>query len=100
MARLVLILALLLSGAAWQRRRLTSAALLLSTQAAMLRSKLSLTTRRKLARAAAQTARIAAWNLGGFFAIPAEKLDRIIDGLALLEADIVVLPELNPLSHG
>lgn len=49
--------------------------------------------------AAAQTARIATWNLGGFFAIPADKLDRIVEGLRLLDADLIILPELNPIGH-
>jgi len=49
--------------------------------------------------ALADTARIATWNLGGFNAIPADNLDNIIEGLRRLDADIVVLPELNPLSH-
>lgn len=52
------------------------------------------------ATAAAQTARIATWNLGGFFAIPVDKLDRIVEGLQLLNADLVILPELNPIRHG
>jgi hypothetical protein len=46
------------------------------------------------AAAAAQTARIATWNLNGFHAIPT-----IIEGFRLLDADIIVLPELNPISH-
>ena len=49
--------------------------------------------------ASAETARIAAWNLGGFHQIPQSKLDKIIEGIEKLDADIVVLPELNPLSH-
>lgn len=47
----------------------------------------------------ADTARIAGWNLGGFNAIPAAKLDQIVAGLEFLDADIVVLSELNPLAH-
>lgn len=48
----------------------------------------------------ADTARIATWNLGGFHQIPQENLDNIIEGLKKLDADILVLPELNPASHG
>lgn len=47
----------------------------------------------------AETARIAGWNLGGFHQIPQSKLDRIIDGLKELDADIIVLSELNPRTH-
>jgi len=50
--------------------------------------------------AVADTARIATWNLGGFHQIPQSKLDNIIEGMRKLDADILVLPELNPLSHG
>ena len=51
------------------------------------------------ASASAQTVKIAAWNLGGLFQIPQTKLDNIIEGLELLDADIVAIPETNPLSH-
>lgn len=47
----------------------------------------------------AETARIAGWNLGGFHQIPQSKLESIIDGLKELDADIIVLTELNPRSH-
>jgi endonuclease/exonuclease/phosphatase family metal-dependent hydrolase len=49
--------------------------------------------------ALADTARIATWNIEGFSAIPQSRLNKIVDGLKELDADIVVLPELNPLSH-
>ena len=49
--------------------------------------------------ALADTARIATWNIGGFNPIPQSKLDRIIEGIRELDADIVVLPELNPITH-
>ncbi|WP_101757278.1 hypothetical protein [Oceanicoccus sp. KOV_DT_Chl] len=48
----------------------------------------------------ADTARIATWNLGGFHQIPQSNLNMIALGLKLLDADIIVLPELNPLSSG
>jgi len=48
----------------------------------------------------ADTARIATWNLVGFNQIPQENLNNIIEGLKKLDADILVLPELNPLPHG
>ncbi|MFC2131550.1 endonuclease/exonuclease/phosphatase family protein [Bacteroidota bacterium] len=44
------------------------------------------------------TAKIAAWNLAGFGGIPAERLQRQIEGLILLDAEVVVLVEINPLS--
>jgi len=50
--------------------------------------------------AVADTARIATWNLGGFHQIPQFKLDNIITGMEKLDVDIIILPELNPLSHG
>lgn len=43
--------------------------------------------------------RIATWNIGGFHPIPESKLERIIEGLKQLDADVVVFPELNPLGH-
>ncbi len=48
----------------------------------------------------AETTRIATWNLGGFHQISQVKLDNITKGMKKLDADIIVLPELNPLSHG
>jgi hypothetical protein len=47
----------------------------------------------------ADTARIAAWNIGGFYKIPEYKLTNIIEGIKILDADIIVLSELNPASH-
>jgi len=44
------------------------------------------------------TANVAAWNLAGFGGIPEERLQRQIDGLALLDAEVVALVEINPLS--
>lgn len=44
------------------------------------------------------TARIAAWNLAGFGGIPQERVDQQVEGLALLDAEIVALVEINPLS--
>jgi endonuclease/exonuclease/phosphatase family metal-dependent hydrolase len=42
------------------------------------------------------TAKIAAWNLAGFGGIPEERLDRQAEGLALLDAEVVALVEINP----
>ena len=42
------------------------------------------------------TAKIAAWNLSGFRRIPATRLKRQVEGLALLDAEVVVLVEINP----
>ena len=44
------------------------------------------------------TAKVAAWNLAGFGGIPDNKLERQIEGLALLDAEVVTLVEINPLS--
>ncbi|MCP4679275.1 MAG: GMP synthase [Deltaproteobacteria bacterium] len=44
------------------------------------------------------TAKIAAWNLGGFGGIPNSRLERQAEGLALLDAEVVALVEVNPLS--
>ena len=44
------------------------------------------------------TAKIAAWNLDGFFGIPEERLKLQVEGLALLDAEVVVLVEINPLN--
>jgi len=44
------------------------------------------------------TANIAAWNLSGFKPIPADRLERQVEGLALLDAEVVALVEINPLS--
>ena len=42
-------------------------------------------------------ANIAAWNLSGYNAIPEERLERQANGLALLDAEVVALVEINPL---
>lgn len=44
------------------------------------------------------TARIAAWNLAGFEGLTEERLTRQADGLCMLDAEIVVLIEVNPVS--
>lgn len=44
------------------------------------------------------TAKVAAWNLAGFGGIQAERLEKQIDGLALLDAEVVALVEINPVS--
>ena len=44
------------------------------------------------------TAKIAAWNLAGFGGIPDSRLESQIYGLALLDAEVVALVEINPLS--
>jgi exonuclease III len=44
------------------------------------------------------TARIAAWNLAGFGGIPTDRLKHQAEGLALLDAEVVALVEINPIS--
>ena len=44
------------------------------------------------------TANVAAWNLAGFGGIPAARLKRQVEGLALLDAEVVALVEINPIS--
>ncbi|MFH2046884.1 MAG: endonuclease/exonuclease/phosphatase family protein [Pseudomonadota bacterium] len=44
------------------------------------------------------TAKVAAWNLAGFGGIPEKRLKRQVEGLALLDAEIVALVEINPQS--
>lgn len=44
------------------------------------------------------TARVAAWNLSGFHPIPATRLERQVEGLALLDAEVVALVEVNPIT--
>lgn len=44
------------------------------------------------------TAKIAAWNIAGFGGIPTERVERQIEGLALLDAEVVALVEISPLS--
>ena len=43
------------------------------------------------------TAKVAAWNLAGFGGIPDERLEKQIEGLALLDAEVVALVEVNPI---
>jgi endonuclease/exonuclease/phosphatase family metal-dependent hydrolase len=45
------------------------------------------------------TVEIAVWNLAGFQRMTEERAKRQVQALAILDADIVVLVELNPLSH-
>ena len=42
------------------------------------------------------TARVAAWNLAGYGGIPEARLQRQVEGLALLDAEVVALVEINP----
>ncbi len=44
------------------------------------------------------TANVAAWNLSGFDPIPGDRLARQVEGLALLDAEVVALVEINPIS--
>ncbi len=44
-------------------------------------------------------ARVAVWNLAGFGGIPAARLEKQIEGLALLDAELVTLVEVNPVSY-
>ncbi|BBO89055.1 endonuclease/exonuclease/phosphatase family protein [Desulfosarcina ovata] len=44
------------------------------------------------------TAKIAAWNLAGYGGIPEARLNRQVEGLALLDAEVIALVEVNPLS--
>lgn len=44
------------------------------------------------------TANIAAWNLEGFHGIPAERVEKQIEGLTMLDAEVVALVEINPIS--
>ena len=45
------------------------------------------------------TARIAAWNLAGFQEITGERLEQQVEGLALMDAEVVTLVEVKPASH-
>lgn len=44
------------------------------------------------------TAKVAAWNLDGYGSIPEKRLQQQVEGLALLDAEVVALVEINPLS--
>jgi endonuclease/exonuclease/phosphatase family metal-dependent hydrolase len=43
-------------------------------------------------------AKIAVWNLAGFGGIPDNRLRHQVDGIAMLDADVVALVEINPIS--
>lgn len=45
------------------------------------------------------TARIAAWNLAGFNTISVERLAHQVEGLSILDAELVTLVEVKPFSH-
>ncbi|MEM6613085.1 MAG: endonuclease/exonuclease/phosphatase family protein [Cyanobacteria bacterium P01_C01_bin.72] len=45
------------------------------------------------------TAKIAVWNLAGFQKILPPRLERQVDGLAILDAEVVTLVEVKPFSH-
>lgn len=44
-------------------------------------------------------ARVAVWNLAGFGGIPDARMQKQIDGLALLDAELVTLVEVNPVGY-
>jgi endonuclease/exonuclease/phosphatase family metal-dependent hydrolase len=43
------------------------------------------------------TAKVATWNLAGYGGIPEARLERQVEALALLDAEVVTLVEINPL---
>lgn len=45
------------------------------------------------------TAKIAAWNLAGFDEISQSRLEKQVEGLAFLDAEVVTLVEVKPFSH-
>ena len=45
------------------------------------------------------TAKIGAWNLAGFNPISDEKLEKQVEGLAILDAEVVTLVEVKPFAH-
>ena len=45
------------------------------------------------------TAKIAAWNLAGFGRISKQKREKQIEGLAILDAEVVTLVEVKPFAH-
>ncbi len=45
------------------------------------------------------TAKIAAWNLAGFNAISPARLGRQVEGLAILDAEVITLVEVKPFDH-
>ncbi|MGR3291511.1 MAG: endonuclease/exonuclease/phosphatase family protein [Paracoccaceae bacterium] len=44
-------------------------------------------------------ARVAVWNLAGFGGIPDARRDKQVEGLALLDAELVTLVEVNPVNY-
>jgi endonuclease/exonuclease/phosphatase family metal-dependent hydrolase len=44
------------------------------------------------------TANIAAWNLMGYDPIPPERIEKQVEGLAMLDAEVVALVEINPVT--
>lgn len=45
------------------------------------------------------TAKVAAWNLAGFQNISEERLARQVEGLSILDAEVVTLVEVKPFNH-
>jgi exonuclease III len=45
------------------------------------------------------TAKIAAWNLAGFNSISDKKLEKQVEGLAILDAEVITLVEVKPFAH-
>jgi exonuclease III len=45
------------------------------------------------------TARVAAWNLAGFNTISSERLANQVEGLAILDAEVITLVEVRPFDH-
>lgn len=45
------------------------------------------------------TARIAAWNIAGFNSIDAARTNRQVEGLTLIDAELITLVEVKPFSH-
>ena len=45
------------------------------------------------------TAKIAAWNLAGFLPISLDRLEAQVEGLAILDAEVVTLVEVKPFDH-
>ena len=54
------------------------------------------TRHRQMSKFAHSTAKVAAWNLNGYYEIPKERLEKQVEGLALLDAEVVALVEINP----
>jgi exonuclease III len=45
------------------------------------------------------TAKVAAWNLAGFNPISGKKLENQVEGLSILDAEVITLVEVNPFDH-